>query len=48
MEDTAYCATLIHDVEPGDALRLLLGDEAEIHGVTRHDMRTLAGEREAG
>jgi hypothetical protein len=44
MEDTAYCTTLIHDVEPADALRRLLGDDAKIHDGTWQDMQTLAGE----
>lgn len=44
MEDTAYCATLIHGIEPADALRRLLGDDAKIHDGTWQDMQTLAGE----
>lgn len=42
VEDTTYCATLIHDIEPADALRRLLGDDAKIHDGTWHDLQTLA------
>lgn len=44
MDDTAYCATVIHDIEPADALRRLLGDEITVHDGTWADMQTLAGE----
>jgi hypothetical protein len=44
MEDTTYCTTLIHDIEPSDALRRLLDENAKIHDGTWHDLQTLAGE----
>jgi hypothetical protein len=47
MDDTTYCATLIHDIEPADALRRLLGDDAKIHDGTWHDLQTLADELES-
>lgn len=46
MDDTAYCATLIHDVEPADALRRLLGNDTKIHDGTWQHLQTLANELE--
>ncbi|QUQ65206.1 hypothetical protein JJ691_29280 [Kutzneria sp. CA-103260] len=46
MDDTAYCATVIHDVEPAEALRRLLGEDVEIHEGSWNDLRTLADEQD--
>jgi hypothetical protein len=44
MDETTYCTTVIHDIEPADALRRLLGDDAEIHDGTWHDLQTQSRE----
>jgi len=44
MEERAYCATLIHGIEPADALRRLLGEDVKVHDATWQDTQTLLGE----
>ncbi|WP_198545927.1 DUF6461 domain-containing protein [Actinacidiphila yeochonensis] len=47
MDDTAYCVTLVRDVEPAEALRRLLGDDTVIHDGTWRDLRALSTDPDA-